>query len=161
MHPEQTPEKMKHEVEAMWMQGMQFNALVQGHTVVMDAPERVGGQDQGPIPKPFVLSALAGCTGMDVIGLLRKEGRKPTSFDLRISGELSKSAPMVYVGVHVVYDVKGDPADEQAVLNVVSRSQNEICGVSAMLKCSMPVTWELIYNGQLVPITRTETTTPA
>ncbi|MCC6840613.1 MAG: OsmC family protein [Flavobacteriales bacterium] len=152
---------MKHEVEAMWMQGMQFNALVQGHTVVMDAPERVGGQDQGPIPKPFVLSALAGCTGMDVVALLRKEGKKPTAFDLRISGELSKGAPMVYVGVHVVYDVQGDPADEQAVLNVVARSQNEICGVSAMLKCSMPVTWELIYNGRTVPVPQNAVATPA
>lgn len=152
---------MNHEVEAMWMQGMQFNALVQGHTVVMDAPERVGGQDQGPIPKPFVLSALAGCTGMDVIALLRKEGRKPSALDLRIRGELSKGAPMVYTGVHVVYDVKGEPADEQAVLNVVSRSQNELCGVSAMLKCSMPVTWELIYNGHPVPVAQEPAASPA
>ena len=95
-----------------------------------------------------------------VIALLRKEGKHPTAFDLRISGELSKGAPMVYVGVHVVYDVKGDPADEQAVLNVVRRSQNEICGVSAMLKCSMPVTWELIYNGQPVPVPETAAAKP-
>ena len=45
---------MTHEVETQWMGKMQFNALVNGRTVVMDAPERVGGDDNGPIPKPFV-----------------------------------------------------------------------------------------------------------
>ena len=51
---------------------MQFNALINGHTVVMDAPEKSGGDDMAPIPKPFVLAALSGCTGMDIIALLRK-----------------------------------------------------------------------------------------
>lgn len=63
---------MEHEIEAVWMEGMRFNALVQGHTVVMDAPERSGGNDEGPIPKPLVVTALAGCAGMDVVALLRK-----------------------------------------------------------------------------------------
>jgi hypothetical protein len=42
---------MKHEIETMWMGKMQFKALVNGHTLIMDAPERVGGEDNGPIPK--------------------------------------------------------------------------------------------------------------
>lgn len=37
---------MKHEIESQWMGKMQFNALVNGHTIIMDAPERVGGEDQ-------------------------------------------------------------------------------------------------------------------
>ena len=42
-----------HEIETQWMGKMQFNALVNGHTIIMDAPERVGGEDNGSIPKPF------------------------------------------------------------------------------------------------------------
>lgn len=61
----------KHEIETQWMGKMQFNSLVNGHTLIMDAAERVGGEDIGPIPKPFVLTALSGCTGMDVISILR------------------------------------------------------------------------------------------
>ena len=48
----------KHEIETQWMGKMQFNALIDGHTVVMDAPEKSGGEDAAPIPKPFVLEAL-------------------------------------------------------------------------------------------------------
>ena len=66
---------MTHEIETLWMGKMQFNTLVNGHTVVMDAPEKVGGEDNGPIPKPFILSALSGCTGMDVVALLRKANK--------------------------------------------------------------------------------------
>ena len=44
---------MKHEIETRWMGKMQFNALVNGHTIMMDAPEGVGGEDHGPIPKPL------------------------------------------------------------------------------------------------------------
>ncbi len=44
---------MAHEIEVQWMGKMQFNALVNGHTIVMDGPEKVGGEDNGPIPKPF------------------------------------------------------------------------------------------------------------
>jgi putative redox protein len=71
---------MAHEIEVQWMGKMQFNALVNGHTIVMDAPERVGGEDNGPIPKPFVLTALAGCTGMDIAAILRKAGKPVDDF---------------------------------------------------------------------------------
>lgn len=141
---------MEHEVEAMWMDGMRFNALVQGHTVVMDAPERVGGSDEGPVPKPLMLTALAGCTGMDVIALLRKEGSKLRSFAMRANGTLSKGAPMVYVAAHLSFEAEGAPEDQQALIGAVQRSQNELCGVAAMLRCSMPVTWQLRFNGAVI-----------
>ncbi len=141
---------MTHEVEAQWMGKMQFNALVGGHTVVMDAPERVGGEDLGSIPKPFVLTALAGCTGMDVVALLRKAGITMDHFEVGVSGEITKAPPIAYTKIHVTYTIKGDEAHKDAALAVVHRSQNEICGVSHMLKKAVPVTWEVKYNGKEV-----------
>lgn len=141
---------MKHEIEAVWMGKMQFNALVNGHTVVMDAPERVGGEDHGPIPKPFVLSALSGCTGMDVVAFLRKAGRTMDQFTIKVTGEISKQPPIVYTSVHVIYAFTGDPADQEEALKAVELSQSATCGVSHMLKRIMPVTWEVTYNGRLI-----------
>jgi putative redox protein len=139
---------MKHEIETMWMGKMQFNALVNGHTVIMDAPERVGGEDRGPIPKPFVLSALSGCTGMDVVALLRKAGKQLDEFNLKVSGEISKQPPIEYTSAHVLYEMKGNAGDEEAALDAVMQSQEKICGVSHMLKRIMPLSWQVIYNGQ-------------
>ncbi len=138
---------MTHDVDAVWMGKMQFNALVGGHTVIMDGPERVGGEDQGPIPKPFMLTALAGCTGMDVVALLRKAGKPLDRFEVRVSGEISKTPPIIYTSVHVINEMHGDLSHEEEALRVVDRSQNQLCGVSTMLKKAMPVTWEVTYNG--------------
>lgn len=139
---------MKHEIEAQWMGKMQFNAIVNGHTLVMDAPERSGGEDHGPIPKPFVLTALSGCTGMDVIALLRKQGIQLQDMSLRVSGEISKQPPIEYISAHIVYDMKGNTEDQQAAFDAVMYSQEKICGVSHMLKKIMPVTWQIVYNGK-------------
>jgi putative redox protein len=140
----------QHEIETQWMGRMQFNALVNGHTIIMDAPERVGGDDNGTIPKPLVLTALSGCTGMDVIALLRKKDITPSAFSLRVTGELSKQQPLEYVAMHIVYDINGNEGDLQAVLDAINDSQHRICGVSHMLKKALPVTWEVLYNGAMV-----------
>lgn len=139
---------MKHEIESQWMGKMQFNALVNGHTLIMDAPERVGGENNGPIPKPFVLTALSGCTGMDVIVLLRNQGKQLQDFNVKVSGEISKQQPIEYVSAHIIYEMKGAVADEDAALKAVMHSQEKICGVSSMLKKIIPVTWQVIYNGK-------------
>jgi putative redox protein len=137
---------MVHEVETQWMGKMQFNALVNGHTVIMDAPERVGGEDNGPIPKPFVLTALSGCTGMDIVSLLRKTGQTVDDFDIKVLGEISKQAPIEYIAIHLIYNFKGSDEARDAAIQAVYDSQEKYCGVSSMLKKALPVTWEVNFN---------------
>ncbi len=137
---------MTHEIDVQWMGKMQFNALVNGHVIVMDAPEKVGGEDSGPIPKPFILTALAGCTGMDIAAILRKANKIPADFDMKVIGEISKHAPIEYIAIHVIYDFKGAAENKEAALNAVTDSQEKYCGVSSMLKKALPVTWEVNYN---------------
>lgn len=137
----------QHEIETQWMGKMQFNALINGHTIVMDAPQKIGGEETGPIPKPLVLAALSGCTGMDVVALLRKSNQSIDDFSMTVTGELSKQAPIEYVSMHVVYHFKGKESVEKAVLDAVTDSQEKYCGVSNMLKKSLSVTWEINFNG--------------
>ena len=137
----------QHEIETQWMGKMQFNSLVNGHTIIMDAPERVGGEDIGPIPKPFVLTALSGCTGMDVVSILRNEGKEVKDLTIKVTGQLSNQKPIEYLSMHVVYNFEGDEANQDAALNAVTVSQEKYCGVSHMLRKALPVTWEVNYNG--------------
>lgn len=141
---------MIHEIETQWMGKMQFNALVNGHTIIMDAPERTGGEDHGPIPKPLVLTALAGCTGMDVVALLKNQQILPDEFDLKVRGEISKGMPIEYVGIHIIYKLRGAEEHRKAVLGAIIDSQEKYCGVSSMLKKALPVTWEVNYNGSRI-----------
>ncbi|MEP7164904.1 MAG: OsmC family protein [Ferruginibacter sp.] len=137
----------QHEIETQWMGKMQFNSLVNGHTIIMDAPERVGGEDHGPIPKPFVLTALSGCTGMDIIAILRKAGKEVNELNIKVTGELSKQQPIEYIAIHVIYEFKGDESNREAAKDAVTTSQEKYCGVSHMLRKALPVTWEINYNG--------------
>lgn len=141
---------MKHEIETQWMGKMQFNALVNGHTIIMDAPERVGGEDHGPIPKPFVLSALSGCTGMDVVAILRKNNHPVNEFDMKVEGEISKQHPIEYVAIHLIYNFRGPEENKRAALDAVTTSQEKLCGVSHMLKKILPLTWEVNYNAEQI-----------
>jgi putative redox protein len=141
---------MTHQIETHWMGKMQFNALVNGHTIIMDAPERIGGEDNGPIPKPFVLTALSGCTGMDVVAILHKAGKEVKYFNMTVSGEISKQAPIEYTSIHVAYIFEGDEQFKNDALKAVTDSQQKYCGVSNMLKKIMPITWEVIYNGEKI-----------
>lgn len=129
---------------------MQFNALVNGHTIVMDGPEKVGGEDNGPIPKPLVLTALSGCTGMDIVSLLRKNQREVSNFEVDVRGELSQSHPLQYIAIHLDYLFTGPKEHQDAALQAVKLSQDKYCGVSDMLKKIMPVTWKVIYNGNTI-----------
>ncbi len=141
---------MNHEVDVQWMGKMQFNALIDDHTIIMDAPEKVGGENNGPIPKPFVLTALAGCTGMDIAAILRKADKNPDDFNMKVIGEISKRTPIEYIGIHVIYEFKGKPENMDAALNAVTDSQEKYCGVSSMLKKALPLTWEIKYNEKLI-----------
>jgi putative redox protein len=126
---------MVHEIETQWMGKMQFNALVNGHTVIMDAPEKVGGEDNGPIPKPFVLTALSGCTGMDVVALLRKFGQPVDDFDIKAIGEISKQAPIEYIAIHLIYNFKGsDSASQDAAMKAVTIHRKNTVGSAACSK---------------------------
>jgi putative redox protein len=116
----------------------------------MDAPERVGGEDHGPIPKPFVLSALSGCTGMDIVFILRKSGNQVDDFSIKVTGKISRKPPIEYVAIHVQYDFKGIEENKQPAFNAVMDSQEKYCGISHMLKRILPVTWEIHYNGELI-----------
>lgn len=136
----------QHEIETKWMGKMQFNALVNGHTIIMDGPEKVGGEDNGPIPKPFVLAALSGCTGMDIVAILRKSKKEVSELNIKVTGELSTQQPIEYVAIHPVYNFTGDEANKDAALNAVYLSQEKYCGVSHMLKKALPITWEVNYN---------------
>lgn len=140
----------QHEIETQWMGKMQFNALINGHTIVMDAPEKSGGEDVGPIPKPFILTALAGCTGMDIVSLLRNEHKEVADFSMNVTGELSKQKPIEYIAIHIVYNFKGDISCREEAMLAVSASQEYYCGVSHMLKKALPVTWEVNFNGEQI-----------
>ena len=69
---------------------------------------------------------------------------------IQVTGELSKQAPIAYVAMHIRYTILADAGVQDAVLAAVTDSQEKYCGVSYMLKKAIPVTWEIVFNGQMI-----------
>lgn len=134
---------MKHTVSASWKENMRFDAVVSNHQLIMDASPDVGGLDQGPRPKELMLASLAGCTGMDVISILQKMRVNVVKFDIVVEAALTEEHPKHYTGMHIIYSFIGKDLDPEKLKKAVELSQDRYCGVSAVYKKTMNVTYEI------------------
>lgn len=139
-------EEWNMKVRTQWMGKMQFRAEnEEGNALIMDAFPAHGGEGKGPTPKQMILAGLAGCTAMDVISILQKMRAPPESLHVEASGELTEEHPKVFKSLHLRYVVKGNvPRDKME--RAVDLSQNQYCGVSAMLRKAASITFEIIYE---------------
>jgi len=135
---------MKQTLNTSWKGNMQFDALVSGHHVIMDAKAEVGGEDSGPRPKELMLASLAGCTGMDVISILKKMRIEPEIFNIRIEAEVTEEHPKHYTGMHIIYEFSGRNLDEEKLKKAIELSQDRYCGVSAVYRKAMSITYEIL-----------------
>jgi putative redox protein len=133
----------KEEVKVNWLENMAFEAEVNGHKIVLDATEAVGGENRGPRPKPFMLAALAGCTGMDVVSILKKMRVELEDFSVTVEGELTEEHPKQFYKMNVIYQFKGKDLPLEKLKKAVSLSEEQYCGVSALYKKVIEVTSEI------------------
>lgn len=125
-----------------WNGKMNFSSTASSnHEIKMDALPEVGGEDKAIRPKELLLSGLAGCTGMDVISILKKMKIEPQEFRVDVKAELSEDHPKVFTKIHVHYYLKGDIASDK-LERAIDLSQNKYCGVSAMYREICPVSYD-------------------
>jgi len=135
---------MKHTVDTSWQGNMKFDALVSGHNIVMDALPSVGGNDEGARPKELMLASLAGCTGMDVVSILKKMRVDLKYFNLRIEAEMTEEHPKHYTAMHIIYEFKGVGLELEKLQKAVNLSQEQYCGVSATYRKAMEITHQIV-----------------
>jgi putative redox protein len=134
-------------IDLAWDEKMRFSTSVNGHGMILDADESVGGEDKGPRPKPLMLVALGGCTGMDVISILRKMRVEVDGFNVKVEGELTGEHPRYYHRIHVIYEFKGDDLPLDKLEKAVSLSEERYCGVSAVYRQAAEMTSEIRIIG--------------
>ena len=117
-----------------WKKDMLFEGTTpNGHKVFMDTVKEHGGSDSAAAPMQLVLVALGGCTGMDVISILRKMKDVPKEFYMEIDSERAPEHPKIYKKTRIKYVFVGDVKEEN-VKRAIELSQTKYCSVSAILK---------------------------
>jgi len=104
-----------------------------GHMLEMDADDVSGGHNKGFRPMELLLVGFGGCSGMDVISILRKKRQNVTGFEVNVKGERADSHPHVYKDIHIEFVVKGKGVDKVAVERALNLSLDKYCSVGATL----------------------------
>ncbi|MCK5730615.1 MAG: OsmC family protein [Draconibacterium sp.] len=133
----------KERINVEWLENMAFKTVVNGHEFVIDATEKVGGENRGPRPKPLMMAALAGCTGMDVVSVLKKMRVKLDYFNVVVEAELTEEHPKHFIKMHVIYEFKGKDLPMAKLEKAIDLSEERYCGVSATYKQTMELTSEI------------------
>jgi putative redox protein len=133
----------KDTINLNWTDGMAFEADVEGYKIQIDADPEFGGKKKGPKPKPLMMVALAGCTGMDVVSLMNKMRVEFDSLNIVVEGELTEEHPKHFTRMKIIYEIKGGNVDIKKVEKAVAMSKDKYCGVSHSFKQAMEIDYEI------------------
>jgi len=129
--------------EVKFVDGMQFvGESGTGHAIVMDAAPAVGGKNTGMRPMELLLIGAGGCTGMDVISILRKKKQAVTGLTMHVRAKWLEGEvhPKYYEEMEILYVVRGKDIDDAAVKRAIDLSANKYCSVGANLSGKTRIT---------------------
>jgi putative redox protein len=131
------------EAELEWGQGLKFIVKTgSNNKIVLDAAEEHGGANEGARPMEALLSALGGCTAMDLVTILSKKKRSLTNVKVSLHGKRTSEHPHVLEAVSMVFDVWGSDITDDDMQWAIKLSLSKYCSISAMLEKSCKITYK-------------------
>ena len=124
-----------------WVDGMlMVGKSHSGHSITMDGPIEVGGENLGVRPMEMLLLGLAGCTMIDVVTTLKKMRQDLSHCETKISAERANEHPKVFTDIHIHFIVKGKDLDSKKVDKAIKLSAEKYCSASIMLGKTAKIT---------------------
>jgi len=121
-----------------WKKEHQFEASHQGNKIKMD-----GAAKNGHGPKALLLSAVAACSGIDIVDILTKMRVDFSELVIETGASQTEEHPKVFKEIHITYNIKTDAENEDKVKKAIDLSLEKYCGVAAMLKKNSPIHYTL------------------
>jgi putative redox protein len=126
----------------IYVKGLQFvGEADSGHGIVMDGDPSAGGRDTGVRPMELLLLGIGGCSGMDVVSVLKKKKQKVTGFEINVKAQRTEEYPRKLTVIDIEFEVRGRHISEEAVRKAVDLSMNKYCSVKATLEGSAKITF--------------------
>lgn len=124
-----------------WQGALEFSASADsGHTVTIDGPPDLGGQNRGFRPMEMILLGVGGCSAMDVMHILKKARQNVTDCRIEVDGTRAETDPKVFTDIHLRFVVTGSDLSEKHVARAVQLSAEKYCSASIMLAASVNIT---------------------
>ena len=133
--------------EVNWKGRLSFTGTADsGFDVPLGSFPEVGGDNDGFRPMELIAVGLAGCTGMDVISILKKKRQDVREFEVSAKVESADQHPKVFTKIKLTYHVTGKEIDRSAVERAVELSEKRYCGAKAMLQKTAEITNEIVID---------------
>ena len=137
-------------VDLRWEGGLRFAASdAHGHRVTVDAPANDGEPFEGFKPGELLLTSLAGCSGIDIIDILRKQREQVTGIDIRVKGAQQQDPPWTWEEIQLEYVVRGRGLKRPAVERAIQLSEDKYCSTAATIgdRARITSTLRIIEDG--------------
>jgi len=121
-----------------------------GYVVDLDKRKVQGGDDLGASPMELLLMGVAGCSGIDLIGILQKQRQEITSYKMEVEGErteIGEAKP--FTKIHATIFIEGEVKPKKA-LKAAELSFEKYCSVSKTLEPTATVTYNVVVNGEKI-----------
>jgi putative redox protein len=121
-----------------------------GHKVRLDTSPETGGSNFGVRPMQMLLMGLGGCSGIDIISILKKQRQTVKEFRISIDGEREHGKdPTLWKNIKVIFELKGK-IDEEKAKRACELSIDKYCSVAATLhKAGCKIKWEVKVVSEL------------
>lgn len=124
-----------------WQGKLQFSGTADsGHTVTIDGPPALGGENAGVRPMELILLGVGGCSAMDVMHILKKARQDIQDCRIEVDGTRAETEPKVFTDIHLRFIVSGNDLNEKHVARAVQLSAEKYCSASIMLSASVNIT---------------------
>lgn len=121
-----------------------------GNVVLMDGSPSIGGGGQGARPMQLLLMGLGGCSGIDVVHILKKQRQEITSLKMGIDGEREPNVePSLFRDITVNFLFEG-PMDATKVRRAVELSMEKYCSVAMTLAHTADINYTIQLNGEII-----------
>ena len=128
-------------ISVNWVDGMlMVGKSHSGHSITMDGPPEIGGNNLGIRPMEMLLLGVAGCTMIDVVTTLKKMRQELTNCETKLSAERADEHPKVFTDIHIEFIVKGHDLDPKKVEKAITLSAEKYCSASIMLGKTASIT---------------------
>jgi putative redox protein len=134
---------MKKIVDVTWSSNMKFVTELDGHLLTLDSTPEFGGENEGPRPKALMMVALAGCTGMDVVSILKKMKVELSYFNVKVEGDMREEHPKKFDAMKIIYEFRGHDLELAKLEKAVNLSVEKYCGVNANYRDAMKMDYEI------------------
>lgn len=119
-----------------------------GNSILLDNTSQEGAK--GISPMESVLMAVAGCSGIDIVSILKKQRQTITGFSAEVDGEriqVDDAKPFKKITVNFFIEGKVDPAK---AVRAAQLSSEKYCSVSKTLEPNVEVVYAVAVNGEKV-----------